>query len=535
MSVLQPWMRLLFLMLIVLSAGACSLMTVNLKGPDSSCDAAIANAVVTGKDGVREPRADIDCSSDEAIRYAAGWRQKFMNAAGEHSMARNMNALIAFPAGAMGVYYGVTNHGSSDRIARLSIGSAAVYGATSYLAPQGKQRAYLEGSLALSCVMDASLASRRPADRIAAMMAQARRVEDARSALEAATSRHSSALSPSSAMLARAAVARDNAINLLSRAYAIRSSNANAGLKVATAVDRIVTQTAILVSNQETNLPSLLAMVGDLKASAGRFGLSALPAPPAKTGSGVSTQSSTGTRAPTAAELAAEAIERATDLLVAETGALLVLVRELEAPTANEDPYGLCQPADFANGFKVSPSDVAQSVTVGETRDFQVTNTHSNAFPTYSVAGKVADAIVVSGPVVKGGQLTFEVKGNKPTGGEPVTFVIADPTGQVKKSYQVTVLPKPEMPAPAKPDPVGKAGAASPPAGFAANFTKDEVEVLQCKLGMDEKLQTGVLAKITYGRLLAFAAAQNLPVGPVLSDSVYDEVLKLPPACAGSP
>jgi hypothetical protein len=530
MSVFFPWLRLLLLALVALSSGACSLMTVNIKGPVSTCDMADTKVRQDNSDN-KLVTTGIDCSSDAAIRYAAGWRQKFMKAAGEHSMARNMNALIAFPAGAAGVFYGVTNHGSSDRIARLSIGSAAVYGATSFLAPQGKQRAYLEGALALSCVMDASLASRRPADRIDAMIAQAQRVENARTHLEVATSLHASALAPSSAGLARAAVARDNAINLLSRAYAIRSANSNAGLKVANAVDRIVTQTAILVSNQETNLPSLLAMVGDLRASAGRFGLSALPAPPAK---GMTPQANAG--AGDAAKAAAAAIEAATNALVAETSALLALVRELEAPTANEDPYGLCQPADLANGFQVSPTEVAQSVTVGETRDFQVTNTHSNAFPTYSVAGKVADAIVVSGPVVKGGQLTFEVKGNKPTGGEPVAFVIADPTGQVKKSYQITVLPKPETPAPAKPTPVANRNGPSPPAGFAANFGKDEIEILQCKLGMEKKLQTGVLADITYGRLVAFADANNFAVGPVLSDKLYDEVLKLPPACpAGAP
>lgn len=516
------------LLICALCMSGCSLFSVNLKSPVSSCNlAGEAAGAGTGNNG--QPSAGA-CSVDEALRYTAAWRKQHLNAAGQHSVARNINALVAFPAGAVGAFYGISGHGSKDRITRLALGSAAVYGTTSFLAPQGKQRVYLEGALALSCVMDATLELRRAQAELNNLSRKIIKTQSDLVVLESQLSEHASALSASSPTVSRAAVARDNASNLLARAGAIQRVSENAGLRAAFATERIVTQTAILASRQESNLDSLMAIAGNLRGTAGSFGLNNLPPPPAANNIKVQLSGS-----PSA--LAEDAIKKATDALIASTADLLATVRSLESPLEAKDAYALCNPSDVASDFAVLPADAAQSVKVGATLDFQITNTQSNAFPSHSVSGGKADAVTTNGPLVKNGKLTIVVTGAQPTGAEPVTLTITDPTGKVSKAYKITVLPAAAAPstnAPAaKATPKTAATAAGDlPAGFSGNYSEDEIKDLQCRLGLTDADSDGVIGPKTQGKLVAFAGEKNIPLGAQLSHKLFDAVMQEPDQCA---
>lgn len=523
------------LLVALLCASGCSLLSVNLKSPASQCN--LVGAVPSAGEGSDGQGSDIHCSVDEALRYTAGWRNQHLKAAGQHSVARNLNALVAFPAGAVGAFYGISGHGSKDRITRLALGSAMVYGTTSFLAPQGKQRVYLEGALALSCVMDATLNLRRSGSELSALTTQIAQVQTDEIALALVMSQHKSALADDSPTLARASVASGNALNLLVRAREIHRANDNAGLRAAFATERIVTQTAILASRQESDLNSLMAIASNLRGTAGAFGLSNLPAPAAAGSNTITLKAADSPQA-----IAENAIEKAINALVASTAKLLVTVRALELPVDAKDAYVLCNPDDIASDFAVLPADAAQSVKVGATLDFQITNTQSNAFPSHTVSGGKAGAVTVDGPLVKNGKLTITVTGGQATGGEPVTLTITDPTGKVSKTYKIAVLPADAAPAAGAASPAPSPAPAAtkavpalsgPPAGFAGSYSAADIEQLQCHLGLVGQQSDGVLGGTTYSALATFARSQQIPLGSTLTQKLFDAVLQQPDHCAG--
>lgn len=507
--------RLLLPALLLLNG--CSLLTVNLKAPDSNCDLT-----------VHRPSG---CTTDESLKYAALWREKHLKAAGQHSVARNLNALLGLPAGAVGAFYGISGHGSTDRITRLALGSATMYGTTSLLAPQGKQRAYLEGALALSCVMDATLSVRRDDEELALLLASMQQVGSDHANLDALIRQYSKQIFVNSPVLARAAVARDNADNLLVRARAVRTFHENVGLRAVGATDRIVTQTAMLVSRHESNLESLLATASALRNTAGSFGLASLPATAAPDASTASGQSGSGTKP----DPAAVAIAVATEKLAKSTDRLLVHVKSLELPAAEAPSYKLCALNDLTTDFSVLPAEAAQSVTVGGTLDFHIKNTQSNAFPSFSVTGAKADAVVVSGPLVKNGKLVITVEGKTATGAETVELIITDPSGNVSKAYRITVLPAEDAAtAPVDTGTAKRKTTTTPPAGFVGTFSASDIKQLQCRLGLTKEKSDGVLGPTTYSALVKFAVSENIVVGPQLSQKLFDEVMKQPDQCVGA-
>lgn len=536
---LTPLVRAATLLLAIGLSG-CSLFSVNLKGPQQS-DCHLAQS--DDKRSVKNERALSNCTVDGALRYAADWRKEYLRAAGQHSIARNANALVGIPASAVAVFYGISGHGSPDRISRLSLGAAGYYSATSFLAPPGKQRAYLEGALALSCAIDAGLDYRFADARVTALGTAIDAAVKAEMALNAAVTADSGLLPADAPVLARAAVVAADAANLISHAYEIHNAHSRAALRLATVVDRIVVETAQLVSSQETGLQSLLAMAGSLRQTAMGFGLSSLPASTPAPG-GIKAQSNPGGRALTQAEQDAEAareaavkrIEAAITTLRSALTALTISVRGMSIPASSGDAYDLCRPVTTFTGFKVEPAETARTVEVGKTITFTITNSQSNAFPTSSVSGKNAASVKVSAPKVVDGKLVIEVLGEKATGADPALLAISDPTGALILRYTIAVLPAtPATPAatePGKPDPA--ATKPTPKSNFAADFSRDEIKRLQCHLGLTGPQSDGDLGNTTYAALAIFASKHGLAMGDQLSQALFDAVLtKGTDHCAG--
>ena len=115
---------------------------------------------------------------------------------------------------------------------------------------------------------------------------------------------------------------------------------------------------------------------------------------------------------------------------------------DLEPPAAEADVYGVCEPDLSATGFSVLPAESAQTVKVDGTLEFKITNSRSDAFATYALSNNDGGAVVASGPEVKNGKLTITLTGKKTTGTSPVLLSIDDPTGSIRKQYQITVLAK---------------------------------------------------------------------------------------------
>lgn len=531
--------RLLLLLLILaaMCLSGCSLFTVNLKGPrQSPCYLAGTPVAPKDRNGSPTPAASIACSTDDALRYAAGWRKTFMDAAGQHSAARSSNAIVAFPASAIAAFYGVSGHGSKDRISRLSIGAAGYYGATSFLAPIGKQRAYLEGALALSCAIDAGINLRHGSDGLTALESAIKEVIAAQTALRNERSQRGGVLAPDSATLARAAVIDKDATNLLDEAAVLLRTHRNLGLDLASAVDEIVIKTAQLVTDQETGLQSLLTMTGGLRQTATSFGLSALPpkvvAPQNAGGkAGMVHKQSSAQQIRNDAD---QAIEKAIDKLRSALDALMSQMRRMALPANHDRAYALCAPEAASASFAVTPAESAQSIKIGESIAFRITNTQSNAYPTWQTSGGNRSAVEVDGPKVSDGQLTIEVKGKTATGAEPVALAITDPTGSTVKRYTIAVLPD-TPPAGAEPPPKTRNSLQTAPAGFAAALTEDDVKRLQCHLGLTGPQADGRLGDTTYSALVRFAGQNGIALGPQLTHAVLDQVLaKGQDHCAGA-
>lgn len=492
-------------------------MSVNLKGPEQSgCHLADpTNSNING------------CDVDTALMYAAGWRKVHLRAAGQHSAARNANALIGIPASAVAVFYGISGHGSPDRISRLSLGAAGYYSASSFLAPPGKQRAYLEGALALSCAIDAGLQYRVPSARVNALegAVQAAIADELR--LSDVIADAGGALPADAPVLARAAVTLSDSANLIDGARELQDTYSRAALTLVGVVDRIVVQTAQLASSQETGLQSLLAMAGSLRQTANGFGLSSLPASTSTPGEGgkINPQSANGedadaARARSVRDAAARRIEAATAALRRSLVSLAIMVRGMSARTVNAEGYDLCRPATAFTGFKVEPAETSRAVKVGEVIRFVITNTQSNAYPT-ALVGSNAAAVEVSEPKVIEGKLILEVRGKKATGAEPAMLLITDPTGALTLRYTIAVLP-------AAPEPPASSPArTSAPINskFSSDFTKDDIKRLQCHLGLVGPQSDGVMGDSTYAALSAFARRNGLTVGEELSQNLFDEVL----------
>jgi len=527
-------------LLLLIGLSGCSLMTVNLKGPkQSECHLARSD----DDRNTSNNKALNACTVDGALKYAADWRKEYMRAAGQHSIARNANALVGIPASAVAVFYGISGHGSPDRISRLSLGAAGYYSASSFLAAPGKQRAYLEGALALSCAIDAGLDFRFADARVTALGNAIDAAVNAELALNATVTADSALLPADAPVLARAAVAAGDAANLIGHAYEAYNAHTRAALRLATVVDRIVIETAQLVSSQETGLQSLLAMAGSLRQTAQSFGLSSLPASTTAP-SGIQAESSSGGRkltdeerdAQDARDAAVSRIEAAITKLRTSLTVLAVSVRGMTIPAASSDVYDLCRPATAFTGFKVEPTETARTVEVGKTITFTITNSQTNAFPTSAVSGKNAASVKVSAPKVVDGKLVIEAVGEKATGADPAALAITDPTGSLTLRYTIAVLPAtPATPAvtdPPKPD-----SAATKPAlksNFAVDFSKDDIERLQCHLGLTGPQSDGDLGNTTYAALAAFASKHGLTMGTELSQALFDAVLtKGTDHCAG--
>jgi len=93
---------------------------------------------------------------EEAIDYADAWRRAYVRAAAEHSKARNVTAAIILPLTAVSLFYGITDHGSGDRITRMALGGSMLYTGTEFLTSKPRQQLYLAGARALTCAIVAT-------------------------------------------------------------------------------------------------------------------------------------------------------------------------------------------------------------------------------------------------------------------------------------------------------------------------------------------------------------------------------------------
>lgn len=501
-------------LIVCILQGCASLYTTALEAPPSPCDFA------SGAEPGTEPGKVRECSVDQSIRYAALWRRQYLEAAGQHDIARSSTGLLAFPASAVALFYGLTGHGSADRITRLAVGSATAYGVNSFLAPEGKSRAYLEGALALSCVMETGLAQRNASADIVTLDGAFRKLSDALADARAVLPAVQSSLSADNPNRVRAEVALTNAENLLVHARLVRRDSQNAGVRMSIAVDRIVTQTAQLVASQQTDLASLLAMTGNLKSLAGQFGLISAPAASSPAAGaprdGITPHAAAGVD-PLAVKLTA---------LEMATRELLVSTRLLETPEiVTTDAYKLCAPSTEVAGFHVEPTEPAQNVEEGGALSFRVSYAASASFPTASVSGNTA-AVELKGPEVKDGKLSFTVSGVKASGANPAVLVITAPSGALSKRYLLTVLPKSKSETSSG---TGKSTGDIAPAAFAEGLDSDVIKHLQCKLKVT---QDGIWGDESHAALLKLAEQHRWRLSDTLTQSLRDDIRTLAtPVC----
>lgn len=100
-----------------------------------------------------------------AIDYANSWRQAYYDAVGDQSKLKNGIALVAVPAAATALYFGISGDAGRDVITGLATGVAGMLGLGSFLESSDRQKVYLAGSQALGCVILASAPLLVPKDQ----------------------------------------------------------------------------------------------------------------------------------------------------------------------------------------------------------------------------------------------------------------------------------------------------------------------------------------------------------------------------------
>ncbi len=402
-----------------------------------------------------------------AIAYADQWRFTYVRAASQHATMRNVSAVALIPLSATALFYGITDHGSSDRITRLALGGASIYGANQFLTSNPRQELYLQGAHALTCAIAASRpfivtdtwldSLRRESDTLTGDLSE---LERAQVNLRAQIS--ASALAPTSkALIAakdaeiKAAQASADARALLSRSEVAQMEISRSGQTLMNTVRGITDFVDSQIASTQPDLESLRTLVAGLGDVAAGFAGNAWPTPgdstgttSVPTGDGVASDTAQKMRMlfdglrildrPSSLDQARDQVALAQSVVARSSIPIVVKLESIAAVGTQAGVVANCTPKDAALPFVLTPSGDTQTVAKGK---FLTLEARGGAgIPRYQVLGANADAVAVTVSTQDLGQLVVIVTGKEAVEANVApTLVFTDGHGKTRVAVKLVV------------------------------------------------------------------------------------------------
>lgn len=441
----------------------------------SACTAcAIMNPYVYPKDKAypdsvllaRMPTQQFAGNIGPAITYADQWRFTYVRAASQHATMRNVSAVALIPLSATALFYGITDHGSSDRITRLALGGASIYGANQFLTSNPRQELYLQGAHALTCAIAASRpfivtdtwldSLRTESDTLTVALSDLDRARvNLQTQISASTlDPTSKALSAAREVEAKAAQASAEARALLSRSEIARMEISRSGQTLMNTVRAITDFVDSQIASTQPDLESLRTLVGGLGDVAAGFAGNAWPTPgdsmgatPVAARDGVAPNATQNLiridellfrDRPSSLDQARDQVALAQSVVARSSIPIVVKLESIATAGTQAGVVANCTPKDAALPFTVTPSGDTQTIAKG--KFFTLEARGGAGIPRYQVLGANADAVSVTVSTQDLGQLVVIVTGKEAVDASVApTLVFTDGHGKRRVSVKLVV------------------------------------------------------------------------------------------------
>lgn len=392
-----------------------------------------------------------------AIGYADSWRHTYARAAGQHAAMRNWSAAALLPLSATALFYGVTGHGSSDRITRLALGGASIYGANQYLTSNPRQDLYIQGAQALTC----AIASTRP------FIVTKEWLEDLNGDTETLTGklailemRHvalqamvdddtlpdTSAKATATETLASSSRAIADARALIVKSTQAELAIEGAGHALSDAVRSITDFVYSQLPSTQPDLETLKALSGGLGDVASSLAGSAWPA----SGSAPTTTEETreereieaftarGDAPPPSISRARELVADAQSEVARRSVPVLVKIQSMVDIAEQTGKVANCTPKESILRFQITPAGETQTVGVGKVVTLEARG--GAGIPRFRVLGSNTDSIAVSVASQNLGLLVLNITGKAVVAEAAApTLMLTDGNEQKQIPIKVTV------------------------------------------------------------------------------------------------
>lgn len=269
-----------------------TVVTFCLAFTTSGCSLLNPYVRATQLDGTDDGAAGLPASDKQhnkalvgAITAAAAQRRAYYGAVSERAKLRNGLPLVLVPLGAAALYKGLVNTGGeATRRVLLKEGlvGASLYGLDGYYTSTARERTYLAGAKALSCSIYAMTPYYLPDDiaaristgnvevlnrQLALVRGKTKQVRAYADAPGTDTATRASVL----ALVTRAEASIAAAAVVLRRAVETQAALDDAGARLRTTVENIVSEVNEQIARTEPDLSAILMIVAGLPASAKQF------------------------------------------------------------------------------------------------------------------------------------------------------------------------------------------------------------------------------------------------------------------------
>lgn len=402
-----------------------------------------------------------------AISYADQWRFTYVRAASQHATMRNVSAVALIPLSATALFYGTTGHGSGDRITRLALGGASIYGANQFLTSNPRQELYLQGAHALTCAIAASRPFIVTNTWLDSLHQESNRLIDDLSELERAqvnlqSQISASALAPTNKTLIAAKDAEIKAAKAIADARALLAKSEVAQMEIGRSGQTLMNTVRSItdfvdsqIASTQPDLQTLRTLVTGLGDVAAGFAGSAWPTPgdsagttPAPAGDDVSPEMAQFMKTfhnafriqdrPGSLDQARNQVALAQSMVARSSIPIVVKIESIANVGTQADVVANCTPKDAALPFTVTPSSDTQTVAKGK---FVTLEARGGAgIPRYQVLGANADAVAVTVSTQDLGQLVVIVTGKDEVEASVApTLVFSDGHGKRRVAVKLVV------------------------------------------------------------------------------------------------
>ncbi|WP_257386329.1 hypothetical protein [Tahibacter caeni] len=491
-------------------------------------------AAQTGSDGAANAPArggrctdDFEPSYCNALELADGYRRGYMRRAGRISTLRETSGLLAIPAAAAALYYGLSGREVfNDRILRLSVGAAGVYAAGNWSLKATREQVYLSGARAMTCaaiqslqfVVPKAIANKNIGDVLADLRA---RIDTLQATLERGRL--------SDTVREQAIGAVNDASDVYANLSYLHGETKRAGIILSARVLMIDAQVREAVSRNSPTLDSLRELLGGLQGYAKTFGSDRVIAAPAQVEQGTASSADS-------AELAAQAIREDAkaredmSALSRSVGEARVYLRHADSAKTSFEAVAACAP-EGGRTFQILPD--SGSVEITATQSYSITINDRVGHPVVALGG-TPNAAVKLQPVQIGKSddqyvavVTTEATTQAISG--PV-LSIRSANGLEGRDIAIRVVPA-QQAAPANPTPApagtAKRGAGEPRYPAERDFLDSTTDLfaVQCLVGADPDCRIG---PETRAAIRNFRARQGLTGDDEINQPLVDAAKAAP-------